>query len=93
LTIAIYPGSFDPLTNGHYDIAVRASRLFDKLILAVYHTPSEKTLFEHELGHGVDMAKNPVEALNKTQGESETSLRISRDRFRKRSLTCRRKTP
>jgi pantetheine-phosphate adenylyltransferase len=44
LTIAIYPGSFDPLTNGHYDIAVRASRLFDKLILAVYHTPSEKTL-------------------------------------------------
>jgi pantetheine-phosphate adenylyltransferase len=44
LTIAIYPGSFDPLTNGHFDIAVRASKLFDKLIVAVYHTPIEKIL-------------------------------------------------
>jgi pantetheine-phosphate adenylyltransferase len=44
LTIAIYPGSFDPLTNGHYDIAVRASKLFDKLFVSVYHTPVEKVL-------------------------------------------------
>jgi pantetheine-phosphate adenylyltransferase len=44
LTIAIYPGSFDPLTNGHFDIAVRASKLFDQLILAIYHTPAEKVL-------------------------------------------------
>jgi pantetheine-phosphate adenylyltransferase len=44
LTIAIYPGSFDPLTNGHYDIAVRASKLFDKLFVAVYHSPIEKVL-------------------------------------------------
>lgn len=44
MTIAIYPGSFDPLTNGHYDIAVRASKLFDKLFVAVYHSPIEKVL-------------------------------------------------
>jgi pantetheine-phosphate adenylyltransferase len=44
LTIAIYPGSFDPITNGHLDIAVRASKIFDKLVLAVYDTPAEKTL-------------------------------------------------
>ncbi len=44
MTIAIYPGSFDPITNGHLDIAIRASRLFDKLIIGVYHTPAEKTL-------------------------------------------------
>lgn len=44
MTIALYPGSFDPFTNGHLDIAVRASKLFEKLIIGIYETPSEKTL-------------------------------------------------
>jgi pantetheine-phosphate adenylyltransferase len=41
MTLAIYPGSFDPVTNGHLDVALRAARLFDSLILSVY-TGSEK---------------------------------------------------
>lgn len=44
MTIAIYPGSFDPLTNGHLDIAIRASKLFEKLIIGVYHNPADKVL-------------------------------------------------
>ena len=44
MTIAIYPGSFDPITNGHLDIAVRASRLFEKLVIGVYNSPAEKKL-------------------------------------------------
>lgn len=36
MTLAIYPGSFDPLTFGHLDVALRAARLFDELIVAVY---------------------------------------------------------
>ncbi len=36
MTLAIYPGSFDPITLGHVDVALRAARLFDRLILAVY---------------------------------------------------------
>ncbi len=36
MTLAIYPGSFDPITRGHVDVALRAARLFDRLILAVY---------------------------------------------------------
>ena len=40
--IAVYPGSFDPLTNGHLDIARRASKLFDTLIIAVYAYPDAK---------------------------------------------------
>ncbi len=43
--VAIYPGSFDPLHYGHVDIAQRAARLFDRLIVAVYDRPSKKLLF------------------------------------------------
>ena len=42
MTIAVYPGSFDPVTNGHLDIVARASRLFDTVIMAVYDGPSKK---------------------------------------------------
>lgn len=44
-SIAVYPGSFDPLTNGHLDITRRAARLFDTLIVAVFATPSKNLLF------------------------------------------------
>src|SRR5947209_4975338 len=43
--IAVYPGSFDPLTNGHLDIARRAAKLFDTLIIAVYAFPAKNLLF------------------------------------------------
>lgn len=36
MSLAIYPGSFDPLTNGHLDVALRAARLFDTLIIGIY---------------------------------------------------------
>ncbi len=43
--IAVYPGSFDPLTNGHLDIARRSAQLFDTLIIAVYAFPAKNLLF------------------------------------------------
>ena len=43
--IAVYPGSFDPLTNGHLDIARRAAQHFDTLIIAVYAFPDKHLLF------------------------------------------------
>jgi pantetheine-phosphate adenylyltransferase len=43
--IAVYPGTFDPLTNGHLDIARRAAKLFDSLIIAVYAFPTKNLLF------------------------------------------------
>ncbi|GAA0375243.1 pantetheine-phosphate adenylyltransferase [Paenibacillus motobuensis] len=46
--IAVYPGSFDPITNGHMDIIQRASRQFDKLIVAVLNNLSKKPLFTVE---------------------------------------------
>lgn len=42
---AVYPGSFDPLTLGHLDIAARAAKLVDELVVAVYATPSKNLLF------------------------------------------------
>jgi pantetheine-phosphate adenylyltransferase len=43
--IAVYPGSFDPFTVGHLDIAERASALFDELIVAVVHNPNKTPMF------------------------------------------------
>lgn len=45
---AVYPGSFDPVTLGHVDIAKRASALFDKVVVGVYTTPSKNLLFDTE---------------------------------------------
>ncbi|MCB0063308.1 MAG: pantetheine-phosphate adenylyltransferase [Caldilineaceae bacterium] len=44
MTRALYPGSFDPIHNGHIDIATRASAIFDELVLAIYDAPPKKKL-------------------------------------------------
>ncbi len=43
--IAIYPGSFDPITNGHVDIIIRALEIFDKVLIAVLENPEKTPLF------------------------------------------------
>jgi len=45
---AVFPGTFDPIHNGHIDIASRAVRLFDELIIAVYDNPPKNLLFSAE---------------------------------------------
>ena len=47
-SIAVYPGSFDPVTRGHLDIAVRAARLFDELHIVVVHNPNKQPRFSSE---------------------------------------------
>ncbi len=46
--IAIYPGSFDPVTNGHLDIIKRGLKLFDQIIVAIMHNPAKESLFTVE---------------------------------------------
>ena len=46
--IAIYPGSFDPVTNGHLDIIKRGLKLFDQVIVAIMHNPAKESLFTVE---------------------------------------------
>ena len=45
---ALYPGSFDPITNGHLDVLARAARLFEEVIVAVAHNESKAALFSTE---------------------------------------------
>ena len=44
-TLAIYPGSFDPLTNGHVDIILRGARLFDRIVVAILKNAEKQPLF------------------------------------------------
>lgn len=46
--IAIYPGSFDPVTNGHLDIVKRGLKIFDKIIVAILHNAAKSSLFTVE---------------------------------------------
>src|SRR5262245_25569650 len=55
---AIYPGSFDPVTLGHIDIARRASAIFDRVIIAVYDTPAKSLIFSTD--ERVQMASRAV---------------------------------
>ena len=43
--LAVYPGSFDPVTNGHLDIIMRGSRLFDEIVVAILRNPEKKAMF------------------------------------------------
>lgn len=45
MTVAVYPGSFDPATNGHIDVATRAASIFDRVIVAIYDRPAKNLLF------------------------------------------------
>lgn len=60
-TKAIYPGTFDPLTNGHLDLLTRASRLFDHIVLAIAASPSKNTLFT--LDERVSLAQQATQHL------------------------------
>jgi pantetheine-phosphate adenylyltransferase len=55
-TLAIYPGSFDPLTNGHVDIITRGARLFDRIIVAILVNPDKHPLFE--MSERVEIARD-----------------------------------
>ena len=74
MTIAIYPGSFDPITNGHIDIATRAAKLFDKVIIGVYDTPNKRILFTTE--ERVELARKAVADLPNVEVQSFASLAV-----------------
>lgn len=75
MTIAIYPGSFDPITNGHLDIATRASKLFEKLTIGVYDIPDKPLLFTTK--ERVDLVQQSINQLPNVDVESYSGLTIT----------------
>lgn len=63
--IALFPGTFDPFTNGHLDLARRAARLFDRVVVAVAHNPAKGTLFPVE--ERVDMIRNATRTAGRVE--------------------------
>jgi len=62
---AIYPGTFDPITNGHSDIVARATKLFERVIVAVAQSTAKKTAFT--IGERVAMAKEALAGLERVE--------------------------
>jgi pantetheine-phosphate adenylyltransferase len=56
--VAIYPGTFDPITRGHEDLVRRAAGMFDRLILAIAESPSKRPLFD--LAERVELARETL---------------------------------
>ena len=69
---AIYPGSFDPVHNGHIDIAKRASGLFEKVIVAIYDSPPKNVMFSTE--KRVDMVRDCIKDLPNVEVTSFSNL-------------------
>ena len=74
MTIAIYPGRFDPITNGHIDVTRRAAKLFSRLIFAVYKTPGKPTLFNLE--ERLEMARRALADLPNVEVKSFDGLAV-----------------
>ena len=74
LTIALYPGSFDPITHGHLDIATRAAKVFDEVIIGVFATPQKNLLFSTE--ERVSMASEAVANVANIRVESFFGLTV-----------------
>ena len=75
MTIAIYPGSFDPITNGHLDIVTRAAKLFEKLIVGIYDAPDKNVLFTSE--ERVELVRQAITNLPNVEVESYSGLTIN----------------
>ena len=71
---AIYPGTFDPITNGHVDIITRASTMFDEIIVAVADNPKKNPMFSVE--QRIEMAKKPVQSLTNVKVIGFSSLLV-----------------
>jgi pantetheine-phosphate adenylyltransferase len=74
MKIYVYPGSFDPVTNGHLDIVERAACLCDKLVVAVLINDSKKPYFE--MSERVDFIKSAVKDFKNVEVESFSGLLI-----------------
>lgn len=71
----IYPGSFDPLTNGHLDVIERAARLFDRVVVAVAHNDAKAPMFS--MRERVDLVRQSVEGMGNVEADGFEGLLVN----------------
>jgi pantetheine-phosphate adenylyltransferase len=85
--IAIYPGSFDPLTNGHVDIIQRGSRLFDRIVVGVLINSEKAPLFT--IPERVDLARNVFREWPNVEVDTFDGLLVEYARRKRASVIVR----
>src|SRR5919107_3924229 len=86
-TLAIYPGSFDPLTNGHVDIIQRGSRLFDRIVVAILVNVEKAPLFT--VAERVDIARTVFAGYPNVEVDTFDGLLVDYARSRRASAIVR----
>jgi pantetheine-phosphate adenylyltransferase len=86
-SIAIYPGSFDPITLGHLDIIERGCRLFDRTIVAVLRNPSKSPLFTVE--ERLALIRQSIEHLNNVEVDAFGGLTVEYAKLKNASVIIR----
>jgi pantetheine-phosphate adenylyltransferase len=85
--LAVFPGSFDPLTNGHVDIILRSARLFERIVVAVLVNQDKKALFAPE--ERVAMIRDVFREYTNVEAESFDGLLVEYARPRRASAIIR----
>lgn len=74
MTVALYPGTFDPVTNGHFDLVRRAAAIFERVIVAVAANPGKAPLFE--LAQRVDLTRQVLHGMPNVSVTGYTGLTV-----------------
>ena len=85
--IAIYPGTFDPITNGHVDVVTRAAPLFDKLILGIAESTTKSTAFN--LSERIDLAESVLKGISNVKVATFSGLMVDFARASNASVVLR----
>jgi pantetheine-phosphate adenylyltransferase len=82
MTGAMYPGTFDPITNGHYDLVRRAAHIFDRVVVAIAQNPGKTPLFT--LAERIELAREVLQGIANVEIEGYSGLTV--DFARQRGL-------
>lgn len=87
MKIAIYPGSFDPITNGHLDVLKTGAEIFDKVIIAVAHNGAKNGLLS--IDERLELIKEAVKDMNNVETDSFKGLTVEYAKKRGASVILR----